>query len=295
MRPGDTIGVISPAGPLNKTDLQSGIEILESSGFKVSLAHHVYSRLDYLAGEDGDRLRDLHDIFRDSHIKAVFCARGGYGTTRLIDRIEYDLIRQNPKIIVGYSDITALLMAIQKRTGLITFHGPVVRELASKHQGNYDNLIGLLSSDKPLKLSLAKGDALIPGKATGSLMGGNLSLICHLIGTPFLPSLDGCILFVEERGEALYRIDRMLTHLKLSGQLSGLSGLVAGKFEECGDPSTINRLLLDVLSSLDIPIATGLEVGHGRRNLTLPLGLPTELDTDRMILSIREAAVVNSP
>jgi muramoyltetrapeptide carboxypeptidase len=234
-------------------------------------------------------------MFRDSHIKAVFCARGGYGTTRLLDRIEYDLIRQNPRILVGYSDITALLMAIQKRTGLITFHGPVVRELSSEHQGNYDNLISLLSSDKPLKLSLAKGDVLIPGKATGSLMGGNLSLICHLIGTPYLPSLDGCILFVEERGEALYRIDRMLTHLKLSGQLSGLSGLVAGKFEKCGDPSTINRLLTDVLSSLNIPIATGLEVGHGHKNLALPLGLPTELDTDRMTLSIREVAVENSP
>jgi len=234
-------------------------------------------------------------MFRDSDIKAVFCARGGYGTTRLLAKIEYDLIRQNPKIIVGYSDITALLMAIQKRTGLITFHGPVVRELASGHQGNYDNLLRLLSSDKPLKLSLAKGATLIPGRAKGPLIGGNLSLICHLIGTPFLPSFNGCILFVEERGEPSYRMDRMLTHLKLSGQLNGLSGLVAGKFEECGDPSTINRLLMDVLSSLDIPIATGLEVGHGHKNLALPLGLPAELDADRMTLSIMEVAVEDSP
>ncbi|MBW1707698.1 MAG: LD-carboxypeptidase [Deltaproteobacteria bacterium] len=230
-------------------------------------------------------------MFRDSDIKAVFCARGGYGTTRLLDKIKYDLIRQNPKIIVGYSDITALLMAIQKRTGLITFHGPVVRELASGHQGNYDNLISLLSSDRPLKVSLTEGDVLIPGRATGSLIGGNLSLICHLIGTPFLPSLDGFILFVEERGEALYRIDRMLTHLKLSGHLKGLSGLVAAEFEGCGDLPAINGLLMDVLSDLDVPIATGLEVGHGHKNLALPLGLPTELDTDRMTLSIMEGAV----
>ncbi|RLE67378.1 MAG: LD-carboxypeptidase, partial [Thermoprotei archaeon] len=118
-----------------------------------------------------DRLGDLHDMFRDSHIKAVFCARGGYGTTRLLDRIEYDLIRQNPKIIVGYSDITALLIAVQKRTGLITFHGPVVRGLASGHRGNYDNLISLLSSARPLKLGLEKGAVLIPGKATGILTG----------------------------------------------------------------------------------------------------------------------------
>ncbi len=234
-------------------------------------------------------------MFRNSHIKAVFCARGGYGTTRLLDRIEYDLIRQNPKILVGYSDITALLMAIQKTTGLITFHGPVVREFASRHRDNYEKLISLLSFDKPLKLSLAKGDVLVPGRATGSLLGGNLSLICHLVGTPFLPSFDGCILFLEERGEALYRIDRMLTHLKLSGQLNGLSGLVAGKFEECGDPSSINRLLTDEMSSLDIPIATGLEVGHGYNNLAIPLGLQTELDTDRMTLSIREVAIEDSP
>ena len=261
----------------------------------MSIANHVFSKLDYLAGADEDRLRDLHEMFRDSHIKAVFCARGGYGTTRLLNRIEYDLIRQNPKILVGYSDITALLMAIHKMTGLITFHGPVVREFATGHQDNYENLIRLFSSDVPIKLNLAKGDVLNPGKATGSLMGGNLSLICHLIGTPFLPSLDGCILFVEERGEPLYRIDRMLTHLKLSGRLSGLSGLVAGTFEGCGDPSNIKRLLVDVFSSLDIPTATGLEVGHGHRNLALPLGLPTELNTDSMTLSIREAAVKNSP
>ena len=247
--------------------------------------------MDYLAGEDEVRLEDLQGMFRNPDIKAVFCARGGYGTTRLIDNVDYDLIRQNPKILVGYSDITALLLAIHKKTGLITFHGPVVRELASRHQGNYDNLIRLLSSDQPLKLSLAKGDALSPGRATGPLMGGNLSLICHLIGTPFLPSLDGCILFVEDRGEPLYRIDRMLTHLKLSGQLRGLSGLVAGEFEECGDLSAVNDLLTDVLSDLDIPIATGLEVGHGHKNLALPLGLPAELDTDRKTLSITEGAV----
>jgi len=286
---------MSPAGPLNKTDLQSGIEIMESSGFEVSLAPHVYSKMDYLAGEDEDRLEDLHDMFRNPDIKAVFCARGGYGTTRLLDKIEYDLIRQNPKILVGYSDITALLIAIYKKTGLITFHGPAVRELASKHHGNYDNLLRLLSSDQPLKLSLAKGEVLIPGRATGALIGGNLSLICHLIGTPFLPSLYGYILFIEDRGEPLYRIDRMLTHLKLSGQLSGLSGLVAGEFEECGDPSTINRLLMDVMSDLDIPIATGLEVGHGHKNLALPLGLSSELDTDRKTLSIMEVAIEDSP
>ncbi|MDY6973770.1 MAG: hypothetical protein SV775_15825, partial [Thermodesulfobacteriota bacterium] len=141
------------------------------------------------------------------------------------------------------------------------------------------------------KLILANGTPLIPGKATGPLIGGNLSLICHLLGTPFLPSLFGCVLFIEERGEPLYRLDRMLTHLALSGELRGISGLIAGSFEGCGDMSAISRLLLDIFSGFDIPLAIGLPVGHGPRNLALPLGLTAELDTELMTLSMIEQCV----
>jgi len=167
----------------------------------------------------------------------------------------------------------------------------MVRELADSNQGNWESLLGLISSDQPPKLDLKHGAVLIPGRAKGPLMGGNLSLICHLLGTPFMPSLDGCILFVEDKEEPLYRLDRMLTHLALAGQLKGISGLIAGEFEGCCDMSAINRLLTDMLSGLDIPLATGLPIGHGLKNLALPLGLTAVFDTDLMTLNIEEACV----
>lgn len=291
LRPGDRIGIISPAGPVDRAELKTGLEILESSGFGVRVAPHVYDRSDYLAGGDEARLEDLHSMFQAQEIRAIFCARGGYGSLRLLDKIDYDLIGENPKIIVGYSDISALLMAIHVRTGLITYHGPMVRELGAKDQGNWDALFQLLSSGLPLQLGLKGAASLIPGKATGPLVGGNLSLVCHLLGTPYMPSLEGCILFLEEKGEPVYRVDRMLTHLRLTGQPDRLSGLIAGRFEKCGRMSVIDGLLMDMFSDLDIPIATGLPIGHGPKNLALPIGLRAELDTELMTLSTMEACV----
>jgi muramoyltetrapeptide carboxypeptidase len=231
-------------------------------------------------------------MFQNENVKAIFCARGGYGTLRLLDRIDYELIRKNPKIIVGYSDITALLWAIYKKTGLITFHGPVVKELSKNKNSNLESFFALVSSGELLELHLRGGMVLIPGKAEGTLLGGNLTLICHLIGTPFMPSLKGAILFIEEKGEPPYRIDRMLTHLRLSGLLEGLAGLVAGEFVDCGNHSSITRLLMETLADLNFPVVTGLGVGHGLVNITLPLGLTALLDTEQMRLSIEQPSVI---
>lgn len=291
LRPGGLIGVISPAGPVNASDLKPDLDLLTSWGFSIRESSHLYDRHDYLAGEDEDRLSDLHAMFMDSEIAAVFCARGGYGSFRLLDRIDYDLIRDHPKILVGYSDITALLMAIHKKTGLVTFHGPMVRGLSSVSDDSIQGLLGILSSDQPVSFDLMKGTPLISGKAEGPLMGGNLSLICHLVGTPFLPSLNGAILFIEDRGEPLYRIDRMLTHLALAGQLGGIAGLIGGQFIDCGQPSEIDRLLMAVASDLAIPLVTGFPVGHGPNNLTLPLGMTARLDTRLMNLSALKPCV----
>lgn len=231
-------------------------------------------------------------MFLDPEIKAVFCSRGGYGSLRILDKIHFDLIKANPKIFVGYSDITALLIAIQKMTGLVTFHGPVFEKLASAHNNNWEIFSQIITSDNYYQeIKFSEGRVIFPGKAVGALIGGNLSLICHLIGTPFLPSFDGYLLFIEERGESLYRIDRMLTHLKLSGQLLGLAGLIAGEFEECGDINAINQLLMHIAHDLHIPVATGLPVGHGRKNIALPLGVKAVLDTDLMKLAIQEGCV----
>jgi muramoyltetrapeptide carboxypeptidase len=288
---GDRIGIVSPAGPVDASDLRPGLELLEASGFSVRLAPHVYDRENYLAGKDEDRLSDLHDMLQDEEIKAVMCARGGYGSLRLLDGIRYDLISKAPKIIAGYSDITALLMAIHKHTGLITFHGPMVRGLAGNNGRNWESLLTLIASDRPVDMDLKQCTALLQGKASGPLIGGNLSLVCHLLGTPYLPSLEGCILFIEDRGESLYRVDRMLTYLALTGKLEGISGLIAGRFEECGNETDIHKRMKSIVSKLGIPLVTGFPVGHGQKNIALPLGLTAELDTEIMTLSIGETCV----
>jgi len=291
LEPGEKIGVIAPAGPVLQSELQSGIDVLESSGFGVIIAPHLYHVQDYLAGDDEPRLQDLHNMFGNKEVKAIICARGGYGTLRLLDKIDYDIIRANPKIFVGYSDITALLLAIFKKTGLVTFHGPIVKDISKNSHQNLNSLFDMVCSKTKTGMDYFGGRTLVPGKATGALLGGNLSLICHLNGTPFMPSLKGAILFIEERGEARYRIDRMLTHLRLSGLLEGAAGIIAGQFEDCGDPSAIDRLLVDTFSGLNIPLFSGLPVGHGLVNLPLPIGLEATLDTDTTTLSIMEMCV----
>ncbi|MDB4443987.1 LD-carboxypeptidase [bacterium] len=291
LEPGEKIGVIAPAGPVLQSELQSGIDVLESSGFGVIIAPHLYHVQDYLAGDDEARLQDLHNMFGNKKVKAIICARGGYGALRLLDKIDYDLIRANPKIFVGYSDITAMLLAIFKKTGLVTFHGPIVKDISKNSRQNLKSLFDMVCSKTKTGIGHSGGRALVPGKATGALLGGNLSLICYLSGTPFMPSLKDAILFIEERGEALYRIDRMLTHLRLSGLLEGAAGIIAGQFEDCGDPSAIDRLLVDTFSGLNIPIFSGLPVGHGLVNLPLPIGLEATLDTDTTTLSIMETCV----
>jgi muramoyltetrapeptide carboxypeptidase len=291
LRPGDQVRVIAPAGPVKREDLEAGMRRLQSSGLEVSVGSGVYRKHGYLAGEDEVRLEDLHAAFRDSQIRAVFCARGGYGTLRLLDKIHYDSIRQNPKILVGYSDITGLMLAIYKKTGLLTFHGPMVSGLTLDEGQNWSSLFRLLSSKTASQLGLTNCTVINPGKARGPLIGGNLSLICHLLGTPFFPELKGAILLIEERGEPLYRLDRMLTHVSLAGHLKGLSGLIAGDFDGCGNTSAIINLFTETFSRLNIPVVSGLHFGHGKTNLALPLGAMAEIDTERMSLSIMEPCV----
>lgn len=293
LQKGETVGVIAPAGPVTPSEIQPGIKLLESFGYKVIISPHVYQRQGYLAGNDETRLQDLNAMLENQDVKVIFCARGGYGTLRLLEKIDFDLIRMNPKIIVGYSDITALLLAIYKKTGLVTFHGTMIKELSKNRKRNLASFLDFISSDKMGKVDLASGITLAPGRAEGTLLGGNLSLICHLVGTPFMPSLKKSILFVEEKEEPLYRIDRMMTHLRLSGHLKGLVGLIAGTFEGCGNISSINGVLRDTVSDLKIPLLSGLPVGHGLENISLPIGVQAFLDTEAMILSITESCVTS--
>ena len=291
LKTGDTIGIAAPAGPVDSRDFKRHLSVLETSGFHVRTGPHLYDRKAYLAGDDAARLSDLHALFKDKGVQAVFCARGGYGTMRLLSGIDYDLILDNPKILVGYSDVTALLSAIFKKTGLTVFHGPMVQGFADKNETTRSHLFQLLSSDCTTVNGDGQTRTLFPGKAAGRLMGGNLTLLCHLSGTPYFPDLEQSLLFIEDRGESLYRIDRMLTHLGLSGRLEQISGLIAGRFEQCGDADAIDQLLKDRLAHLNIPVLTGFPSGHGQDNLAWPLGINAELDAVRKTIKLLEPCV----
>jgi muramoyltetrapeptide carboxypeptidase len=292
LRQGDPIGVLAPAGPVEHDELRPGIEALESLGFPVVLSSHAFSRTGYLAGGDELRLRDLHAMFEDERIKAILCARGGYGVLRLFENMDFELVRKHPKILVGYSDITALLLAVYRKSRLVTVHGPVLRDMGKNRGRNLASLMNLLTSREPFALQCREGRAVIPGSAEGRLIGGNLSLITHLLGTPFMPSPEGSLLFVEEKGEALYRIDRMLTHLRLSGFLARCEGVMIGSFEDCGDPSEVDALIEERLGDLGVPVMTGLPVGHGEENVALPIGVKAVLDTTRGTLALKEPCVL---
>jgi muramoyltetrapeptide carboxypeptidase len=223
------VGIIAPASPISKSEIRKGIQLIESFPLQVRLGTHLFDHSHYLAGSDQDRVSDLHSMFSDPEIKGILCARGGYGSLRSLDKIDYGLIRKNPKVLVGFSDLTALLMAIYKHSGLITMHGPTVSELLNGD--NWHHLCRLITTSYKPRLSLKRGMVINGGTARGILLGGNLATLCSLIDTPFLPSFEGVILFLEEKGEQPYRLDRMLTQLLLSGRLDHLSALVIGQLE----------------------------------------------------------------
>jgi muramoyltetrapeptide carboxypeptidase len=269
-------------------EIQPGLDFLESLGFEPVCAPHLFDQKGYLAGEDKARLKDLHAMFRDKKIKAVLCARGGYGTHRILQKLDYPLFIRNPKIFVGYSDITALSFALFRKSGLMSIHGPVLRDLLKADGRNAALLVKLMTSDDLTTVNFPGGTTVKKGRAEGVVIGGNLSLICHLIGTPFLPSFKGKLLFIEEKGEPLYRIDRMLSHLLVSGELEKCAGLMLGTFEECGDPASVIDLIGERCSGLNMPILTGLPVGHGEQNVPLPIGARAVLDAKTMSLQTKE-------
>ena len=289
LQPNQTVGIIAPASPVNQSEISEGLKLLESFPLKIKQGEHIFDHLNYLAGSDNDRVSDLHRMFSDPEIKAIFCARGGYGSARLLNDIDFDLIRKNPKIIVGFSDLTALLLALFNKSGLITIHGPTLSDLPKNK--NWEHLSSLIARPYKPQIFFKQEKEINKGIARGILLGGNLSTLCSLLDTPFLPSFEGVILFLEEKGESPYKLDRMLTQLLLSGRLNRLSALIIGQIEDCGEMEIINSMLQERLGRLTIPVVAGLPVGHGNENISLPLGLPAVLDTERMLLTIEEAAV----
>ena len=284
LKQGDIIGIIAPASPVTVEEIQPAVQLIKQQGYNILQGEHLYDTLGYLAGRDEDRLNDLHEMFRNSNVKAVLCARGGYGSPRLLDKIDYDLIKENPKLLIGYSDVTALLLAVLHKTGFAVLHGPMLRG-AEGREDNLKNLLNIVSSGGKIDFPLYNDQVIRKGKARGRLLGGNLSIISALLGTPFLPSFKNSILFLEDRGETLYRIDRMLTQLRLAGALEGITGLIAGNFQDCGEIDEINSLILENLNQ-NCPVYTGFPAGHYKENHPLPFGVEAELDTESLVFNI---------
>ncbi len=309
---GDRIGVVAPASFITEEDFEKIKSNLETLNLIAIPSRNLFKKSGYLAGSDTERVDDLHQMFIRRDIDAIICARGGYGSPRLLKMINYDLIRRNPKIFIGYSDITALLIAIHKKTGLVTFHGAVGISTFNEFTKNYfieilfngNSNVELESQPEEKREDNSSIEGILKisgGKAEGNLIGGNLSLLVNLMGTEFDFSLDKSILFLEEVGEEPYRIDRMLTQLINSNRLKKCRAIVLGQFSNCeikkenpafSESFNLYEVLVDRLGNLNIPVIYGLSFGHITNKFTLPIGIKSMIDVDNEKFVLLENAVV---
>ncbi|MEL7243081.1 MAG: LD-carboxypeptidase [Cyanobacteria bacterium J06643_5] len=309
LKPGSVIGIVSPASAtFVKEELDIVQDAVRALGLIPQLAPHVLDKYGYLAGKDIDRASDINQFFSDPKIKAILPIRGGWGCSRILPYLDYQIIKNNPKILVGFSDITALLVAIHAKTGLVTFHGP--NGLTSWRTPQTESFRKVLFRGEKVTFKNHKdpsdNDRLMqvkyrirtinPGKVRGKLIGGNLSVLSTLVGSPYLPSLKGKILFLEEIGENIYRIDRFLTHLKLAGVLNQISGFIFGQCPGCTPGSdygslTLEQVLSDHIKPLNIPAFQGVTIGHIENILTIPIGSQVQINANSGTITMLEAAV----
>lgn len=295
---GDTVGLISPASIVELKDVESAKLALTALGLKVKLGKHILDRYGYLAGKDSDRAIDVNTMFADKSVKAIIAMRGGWGCNRILPLLDYIRIGSNPKILMGYSDITSLLLAINARSKIVTFHGPVATSTWNEFAGNYVKRI-LFNAEavimKNLDTEEGKVQLIAPGKARGKLVGGNFSVLSAMVGSPYLPSFHKNILFLEEVGEDVYRVDRMLTQLKNAGILNQIAGFVFGQCTNCNvgdEPSfTLMQVLQYHILPLGIPAWYGSMIGHIKDKFTLPVGTEVEIDANVGTIKMLESAV----
>ena len=294
-----TVGVISPAFPSSEEKLAQGKGLLEDEGFQVTLLPNATKQYGYLAGTDDQRLADLHAAFEDPSIDAILCARGGYGCMRLLPNIDWSLIRRNPKPFIGFSDVTALLIPLWQKAGVKGFYGPMLTSnLVNGEPYSWNCLKTLLTGHYELPYAIPNQDpyhCINPGIAKGRLIGGNLSLLAGLCGTPYQPQTSGCILFIEDWKESFYSLDRQFQQLKMAGLFDGITGLLLCDFSETdwggsgGEASfDIVELFRRLTHDLNIPVGYGFSVGHGEQTATLPIGVMAEFHAKSGTLSLLE-------
>ncbi len=304
LKPGDSVAIVAPAGPIEHRDsLNLGISALERMGFRVRFDERIFQSFHYLAGTDADRAEELMRAFEDPEVRAIVGLRGGYGCSRLMPFLQERRFRSFPKLFMGFSDLTTLHMFFRRRFGWITIHGPMAVTLGKLALDQESHLLSLLTDPEyhPL-LSFDQLESWKPGIAEGVLAGGCLSIVEASIGTPYEIKTEGKILFLEDQGEPPYRLDRMLTHLRLAGKLEGISGLLLGDFLDCdlyqGDSShkqggyTSKEALQQILEDLNIPILAGFPAGHGSVNWALPLGLKVRIDANSRAVEFLASTVI---
>lgn len=289
---GDTIGILAPASGAENSFIDEKIYILKNLGFKIKTGKHLYDKLGYLAGTDEDRASDLMNFLCDDHIKMIMCLRGGYGSMRILPYLDFKKLKNVNKIFMGYSDITCLLNTLYSKLGLVTFHGPMATsDFNDKYTLNsFINTVTNVTSsyniaNPPHIPLICNGKA----NATGKLIGGNLSIICSTLGTPYEINTHNKILFIEDVSEDVYSIDRMLCQLKFSGKLNNCSGFLLGQFKNCNNKNTsytLNDVFHDYIFSLNKPVISNFMSGHDSPNLTLPIGSTVKLDVKKSRLCI---------
>jgi len=308
LQPGSRVGLLAPAGPLlERDDLARGQELCRALDWEPVMLPHAGQRHGYLAGTDEQRVGDLNLALRNPALDAIWCLRGGYGVTRILDQVDFAAMATRPRVLIGYSDITALLLAAWHHSGLVTFHGPMARAPLTRFSRDHQTRV-LCSSQPAGRLGRVPvpADVLVPrsgritaitsGKAEGVLLGGNLTLIQCLIGTRHLPDFDGAILFIEEVNEDLYRVDRILAHLRMAGILDRVAGVAIGQMTEMNRRGAdgamgYDEVLATYLEPLGVPVAYGFPIGHVDDQWTLPVGVRARLDAGAGELELIEAAV----
>jgi muramoyltetrapeptide carboxypeptidase len=286
LRPGEKVMLVSPSGPTRAERVARGVALLTGWGLDVVTAPHVFARHGYLAGADALRLADLNLALRDPGVRAVVCTRGGYGVQRIVDDLDLAAVRDDPKLVVGFSDITALQLALWRGARLVTVHGPGAAWLDERTGPDAaESLRRVLMTGEPVVVKARPDEEtsalrLGTGPVRGTLLGGNLCLLAASVGTPDMPALDGAVLLLEDVDEPPYKVDRMLLHLRRAGILDGVRGVAVGQFTNCADDWTtsIVDVLDEHLGRLGVPVLGGLPIGHGRDQLTVPVGVPATLD-----------------